>query len=88
MKSEICMDSNTTTMFKAQDSSKDIVKIVHVKSVVQPYFMKLQEYFVWKVKNNFIQQFLLFHVNFHHIFMRVQQCLHRYFCFLHAQKVF
>ncbi len=46
MKSEICMDSNTTTMFKAQDSSKHIVKIVHVKSVVQPYFMKLQEYFL------------------------------------------
>ncbi len=27
---------NTTTMFKAQKGSKDIVKIVHVTSMVQP----------------------------------------------------
>ncbi len=29
-------DSNATTTFKAQKGSKDIVKIVHVTSVVQP----------------------------------------------------
>ncbi len=40
MKSEIFLtlhiDSIGTTMFKAQKHSKDIVKIVHVTSVVQP----------------------------------------------------
>ncbi len=30
------IDSNTTDTFKAQKGSKDIVKIVHVTSVVQP----------------------------------------------------
>ncbi len=29
-------DSNATEKFKAQKGSKDIIKIVHVKSVVQP----------------------------------------------------
>ncbi len=38
MKSEsfLTLDSNVTDMFKAQKGSKDIVKIVHVTSVVQP----------------------------------------------------
>ncbi len=38
MKSEsfLCIDSNTTDTFKAQKGSKDIDKIVHVSSVVQP----------------------------------------------------
>ncbi len=31
-----CIDSNITDTFKAQKGSKDIVKIVHVTSVVQP----------------------------------------------------
>ncbi len=31
------IDSNVTTMFKAQKESKDIIKIVHVTSAVQPY---------------------------------------------------
>ncbi len=31
-----CIDSNVTTTFKTQKGSKDIVKIVHVTSVVQP----------------------------------------------------
>ncbi len=30
------IDSNVTTMFKTQKGSKNIVKIVHVTSVVQP----------------------------------------------------
>ncbi len=30
------IDSNTTTMLKAQKGSKDIIKIVHVTAVVQP----------------------------------------------------
>ncbi len=38
MKSEsfLTLDSNATDMFKAQKGSKDIIKIVHVTSVVQP----------------------------------------------------
>ncbi len=32
----LTLDSNTTTMLKAQKGSKNIVKIVHVTSVVQP----------------------------------------------------
>ncbi len=32
----LCIDSNTTDTFKTQKGSKDIVKIVHVTSVVQP----------------------------------------------------
>ncbi len=43
-----CIYSEGTTMFKAQKGIKDIVKIVHVTSVVQ---------------SNFIQQFLLFCVS-------------------------
>ncbi len=31
-----CIDSNKTDTFKAQKRSKDIIKIVHVTSVVQP----------------------------------------------------
>ncbi len=31
-----CIDSSSTTTFNAQKGSKDIVKIVHVTSVVQP----------------------------------------------------
>ncbi len=31
-----CIDSNTTSTFKAQKGNKDIVKIVHVRSVFQP----------------------------------------------------
>ncbi len=36
LKSE-SLQSNATTTFKAQKGSKDIIKIVHVTSVVQPY---------------------------------------------------
>ncbi len=37
MKSEsFPIDSNATDTFKAQKGSKDIIKIVHVTSVVQP----------------------------------------------------
>ncbi len=35
-KSFLTLDSNATEMFKAQKSSKDIVKIVHVTSEDQP----------------------------------------------------
>ncbi len=31
-----CIDINASDMFKAHKGSKDIVKIVHVTSVVQP----------------------------------------------------
>ncbi len=33
----LALDSNATIMFKTQKGSKDIAKIVHVTSVVQPY---------------------------------------------------
>ncbi len=49
-------------MFKVQKGSKDIVKIVHVTSVVQPYFYEAMRIpFVCKENkdNDFIQQFLL-----------------------------
>ncbi len=36
LKSEPSIDSNAADMFKAKKCSKDIVKIVHVTSVVQP----------------------------------------------------
>ncbi len=38
MKSEsfLIIDSKATEMFRAQKGSKDIIKIVHVTSVVQP----------------------------------------------------
>ncbi len=39
MKSEsflTCIDSNAIEMFKAQKGSKNIIKIVHVTSAVQP----------------------------------------------------
>ncbi len=57
MKSEsfLPIDSNVTTTFKAQKGSKDIIKIVHVTSVVQLYFMKLWEYFLC-AKNQIISQ--------------------------------
>ncbi len=46
-------------MFKAPKGSKDIVKIVHLTSVVQPEFYEATRIlFVCKEnKNNFIQQF-------------------------------
>ncbi len=43
MKSESflsCIDSNATTTFKGQKGSKDIIKIFHVTSVVQPYIFE------------------------------------------------
>ncbi len=55
-----CIDSNATTMFKAQKRSKDIVKIVHATSVFNRNFMKLREYFLCAKKtkitlfNNFL----------------------------------
>ncbi len=58
-----CIDINTTDTFKAQKGSKDIIKIVHVTSVVQPLFYKATRIlFVGEENknNNFIQQFLLF----------------------------
>ncbi len=50
-------------MFKAQKGSKDIVKIVHVTSEVQPQFYKgTRILFVCKENknNDFIQQFIFF----------------------------
>ncbi len=54
-----CIDGNKTDMYKAQQG-KDIVKIVHVTSVVQP-----------KQINDFIKQFLLLCVSLRRAFMRV-----------------
>ncbi len=55
------IDSNETgTRFKAQKRSKDIVKIVHVTSLVQPEFDETTRIlFVHKENknNDFIQQF-------------------------------
>ncbi len=47
MKSEsfLTLDSNATEMFKAQKDSKDIIKIVRVTSVVEPYFTLMKLYF-------------------------------------------
>ncbi len=63
MKSEsflTCIDSNTTDHVQGQKGGKDIVKIVHVTSVVQPfkYYEATRIIFVHKkTKNNdFIQQ--------------------------------
>ncbi len=53
-------------MFKAQKESKDIIKIVHVTSVVQPYLYEaMRILFVRKENenNNFIKWFLLFWVS-------------------------
>ncbi len=65
-----CIDSNATTTFKAQKRCKDIVKIFHVTSVVQPYIYEATRIlFVHKEnKNNkFIQQFL--HKKYFHSFI-------------------
>ncbi len=62
-----CIDSNVTTTFKAQKRSKDIVKIVHLWSYENTFLCT-------KNKNNeFIQQFIFFHVSLHHPFTRVTQ---------------
>ncbi len=45
-----CINSNVTDTFKALKFSMDIVKIVHVSPVVQPYFMKPREYFLCSKK--------------------------------------
>ncbi len=37
------IDSKATDTFEAQKDSKEIIKIVHVTSVVQPNVMKLRE---------------------------------------------
>ncbi len=61
-------------MIKAQKSTMDIIKIVHVTSVVQPYFFEaMRILFVCKENknNDFIQQFLLFHVSLWRAFMKV-----------------
>ncbi len=53
-------------MFKAQKDSKDIIKIVHVTSAVQPYLYEaMRILFVHKENenNNFIKWFLLFWVS-------------------------
>ncbi len=53
-------------MFKAQKESKDIIKIVHVTSAVQPYLYEaMRILFVHKENesNNFIKWFLLFWVS-------------------------
>ncbi len=52
------IDSKGPTTFKVQKHTKNIDKIVHVTSVVQP-FMKLREYFLCSnnLYNDFIQQF-------------------------------
>ncbi len=63
-------------MLKAEKGGKDIVKIVHVASVVQHSFHKATRIlFVCKENktNDFIRQFLLFRVSLRHAFMRVPQ---------------
>ncbi len=57
------IDSNTTTMFKAQKDSKDTVKIVHVTSVVQSQLYEATIIlFVCKENKNkdFIQQYIFY----------------------------
>ncbi len=54
MKSFLTLDSNATEMFKAQKGGKDIIKIVHVTSVVEPYFTLLKLYFHEAAKILFI----------------------------------
>ncbi len=50
--------SKDTNKIKVQKRSKDIIKIIHVTSVVQPLFYEAPRiYFVHK-ENNFIQQFV------------------------------
>ncbi len=63
-------DSNATATFKAQKGSEDIVKIIHVTSVVRN-FMRI--IFVCKENkiNDFIQQFPLFRVSLTRAFTRV-----------------
>ncbi len=56
-----CIDSNATTTFKPQKGSKDIVKTVHLTSVVQPYSYEALRIFLCrkKTKIRLYQQFLL-----------------------------
>ncbi len=70
-----CIDRNGTDTFKAQKGSKDIVKIFHVTSVVQPLFYEASRIFYVRkeIKNNFIQQFLLFCVSLRCAFMTIPQ---------------
>ncbi len=66
-----CIDSNTTTTFKAQKGSKDIIKIVHVTSVAQPQCYEATRILLVckeNKNNDFIQQFLLLHVSLQHAF--------------------
>ncbi len=53
------MDSNTTTTYKSQKGSKDIVKIVHVTSVTL-IFMKLRKYFLCAKKTEIKTLFIIF----------------------------
>ncbi len=74
-----CIDSNATTMFKAQKVIEDIIKTVHVTSVVQPYFYEATIIlFVHKENNNkdFIQRFLLIRVSLFHKFTRNTTYVH------------
>ncbi len=65
----LCIDCNAITTFKAQKGSKDVVKIVHVTSVVQA---TSQIFNSKENKNNdFILQFLLLPVSLWYVFMRV-----------------
>ncbi len=52
------IDSNATDTFKAQKDSKEIVKIVHVTSVV--HLLKLQQYFLCAKKTKIMSLFNYF----------------------------
>jgi len=64
-----CIDSNAITTFKAQKGSKHIVKIVHV--TISGNFMRILFMRKENANNDFIQQCLLFHVSFQHVFTRL-----------------
>ncbi len=52
-------------MFKAQKDSKDITKIVHVTSVVQPYFYKATRIFF--VRKDYFKDILTNFLGLEHI---------------------
>ncbi len=74
-------------MFKAQKGSKDIIKIVNVTSVVQPYcYEATRILFVCKENknNDFVQQFLLFHVSCRHVHVSTMTHTCAFICFFLA----
>ncbi len=55
-----CTDSNTTDTFKAQKGSKDIIKIVHVTSVVHQSWYSRKHVKDWHVREETIIVFVFF----------------------------